>query len=443
MSAGPPDQTMAEPQPPAEIPAWWSWWAVVAAFGCYFCAYGFRKPFTAASFEGAEYAGIGFKTLLITAQVIGYTISKFIGIRVIAEMPRRRRALAILLLIGTAELALVLFGLVPRPWNAVCLFFNGLPLGLIFGLVLGFLEGRRQTEALAAGLCASFIVADGATKSLGTWLLRNGVPEDWMPGVAGAVLLLPLGLFVAMLASLPAPSLRDIAARTERVTLDRVGRLGLLRRLGPGLAALTVIYVCVTVLRSIRADFAPELWRELGLTAAPAIFTQSELLVAAGILVVSGSLAWIEDNRRAFFASLLSCALGFVVLAVALAGLRGGWLGGFAFMVLVGLGLYLPYVAMQAAVFERMLAMTRESGNIGFLVYVIDAVGYLGYVVVMLIRNYGQPGAHVLGLLKSTALLTVILSLACLAVAWAFFARRAPSHQNQARGESKPQQPPQ
>ncbi len=428
MNAGHPEPLAEKPQAAAEPSAWWSWWAVVAAFGCYFCAYGFRKPFTAASFEGAEYAGIGFKTLLITSQVIGYTISKFIGIRVIAEMPRQRRVLAILLLIGTAELALVLFGLVPRPWNAICLFFNGLPLGLIFGLVLGFLEGRRQTEALAAGLCASFIVADGATKSLGTWLLRSGVPEDWMPGTAGAILLVPLGGFVAMLACLPAPSLRDIAARTERVTMNRASRWALLRRLGPGLAALTVIYVCITVLRSIRADFAPELWRELGLNAAPAIFTQSEMLVAAGILLVSGSLAWIDDNRRAFFASLLSCAAGFVILAVALAGLRSGWLGGFAFMVLIGLGLYLPYVAMQAAVFERMLAMTREPGNIGFLVYVIDAVGYLGYVVVMLVRNYGQPGEKVLGLLKSTTLLTVVLSLASLVVAWAFFARRVPDH---------------
>ena len=34
---------------------------------------------------------------------------------------------------------------------------------LVFGLVLGFLEGRRMTEAFVAGLCASFILADGIT----------------------------------------------------------------------------------------------------------------------------------------------------------------------------------------------------------------------------------------------------------------------------------------
>ena len=89
--------------------------------------------------------------------------------------PFCRRAFGILLLIVWAELALLLFGLTPRPWNAVWLFANGLSLGMVFGLVLGFLEGRRVTEALTAGLCCSFILADGVMKSLGTWLLVGGV----------------------------------------------------------------------------------------------------------------------------------------------------------------------------------------------------------------------------------------------------------------------------
>ena len=42
-----------------------------------------------------------------------------------------------------------------------------------------------MSEALAAGLCASFILADGFTKSVGAWLLQNGVSERWMPAAAG------------------------------------------------------------------------------------------------------------------------------------------------------------------------------------------------------------------------------------------------------------------
>ncbi len=131
-----------------EIPAtpkselYWASWSVIAAFGTYFCMYAFRKPFTAASFDGPLVWGATFKTMLVTSQVMGYMLSKFIGIKVIAEMPPERRAIGILVLVFFAESALVLFGIVPRPWNAVCLFANGLPLGMVFGLVLGFLEGR-------------------------------------------------------------------------------------------------------------------------------------------------------------------------------------------------------------------------------------------------------------------------------------------------------------
>ena len=42
-----------------------------------------------------------------------------------------------------------------RPWNVAALFLNGLPLGLIWGLVFGFMEGRRTSEVLGAILCAS------------------------------------------------------------------------------------------------------------------------------------------------------------------------------------------------------------------------------------------------------------------------------------------------
>src|SRR6185295_7928754 len=105
------------------------------------------------------------KTLLVTAQILGYTLSKFIGIKVIAEMPANRRIVWLLGLIALAELALLFFAMAPAPLSYLFLFANGLPLGMVFGLVLGFLEGRRHTELLTAGLCTSFIVAGGVTKS--------------------------------------------------------------------------------------------------------------------------------------------------------------------------------------------------------------------------------------------------------------------------------------
>lgn len=418
-----PHSTLAasQPQPGSEL--FWTVWSIVAAFGTYFCMYAYRKPFTAAEF-GED---LKLKTILVTTQVLGYMVSKFIGIKVIAEMRPERRAGGILTLIGIAQAALVVFGIIPPPWNAVCLFINGLALGMVFGLVLGFLEGRQQTEALAAGLCASFILADGVTKSLGTWLLNQGVSEFWMPAAAGAIFALPLGVFVWMLSRIPPPSAADVAARTARPPIDRRDRWSLLHRYAWGLSMLVVIYLAITVLRSVRADFAPQIWEGLsGERAAPAIFTYSEIFVALGVMVVNGSAVFIRDNRRAFFASLGTCGLGFAMLAAALFGWQLRQLGGFAFMVLIGLGLYLPYVAFHTTIFERLLAMTRDRGNVGFLMYVVDSIGYLGYVAVMLLRMTLQVKGDFVSFFVGTSWVTGGVSLLCLALCWRYFAVRCP-----------------
>lgn len=378
-----------------EVPAITRWlsrpwflglWCVLAAFGAYACMYGFRKPFTAGAYTESEF-GIHLKGWLVTAQVLGYTISKFIGIKVISEMPPGRRAKALLGLVALAQAALFLFALVPPPYNAVCLFFNGLPLGLVFGLVLGFLEGRRMTEVFVAGLCASFILADGVTKSVGAALLRANVPEEWMPFVAGVIFAAPLACFVWMLRHIPAPTELDITARSERSAMSAQDRLRMIKRQGAGLILILLAYLLITVLRSFRADFAPEIWSGLGVGKQPAIFTYSEMWVALGVVFSSGLLVLVKDNRRAFLFALGISTLALGVAAVALVMQRAGALAPFSFMVLLGVGVYVPYVAVHTTVFERLVALTRERGNIGFLMYLADASGYLGYAAVMMARN--------------------------------------------------------
>jgi hypothetical protein len=402
-------------------------WAMFAAFGCYFCMYALRKPFTAASFSGSSLWGVEYKILLVTSQVLGYTLSKFIGIKVIAEMPPTRRAAGILWLISLALLSLILFGLVPRPWNLLCLFLNGLPLGMVFGLVMGFLEGRRATELLVAGLCTSFILADGVTKSVGTWLLRSGVPEDWMPAAAGALFLFPLFLFVWLLSKLPPPDARDQLARSPRYTMNHHERRAFLVRYAPGIGLLIIVYLLVTVLRSLRADFQPEIWKQLGGLSSPAVLTQTELWVALGVLLVNGSNILVRSNRWGFFLALGISCVGFGLLILALLGQQSGWLSGFSFMTLIGLGLYLPYTAFHTSIFERLVAMTRERANIGFLMYVIDACGYLGYVAIMLYKNFGSAAQNFLDLLIYTSWFTAFVSVVCLLGTAIYFARVQPN----------------
>lgn len=366
---------------------------MVAAFVAYFCVYGFRKPFTAGTYDSDGVWGLGFKELIVLTQVVGYTLSKFVGVRVVAEVPPRRRIVALLGVVALAEAGLVAFGLLPRPWAALGLFVNGLALGITFGLIFGFLEGRRSTEALAAGLCTSFIIADGAMKTVGAWLLDRGVSEMWMPAAAGALFAVPLAAAVTVLAETPPPCSADLAARSIREAIDRGERRALFRRHATGLSLIVVVYLVATILRSVRADFAPQLWTELGVDVPPRLYTLTEFWVALGVIVVNGLAVLVRGNRRAFLASLGVCMGGVVLLAATLVGWRFAVISPVTFMVLVGLALYLPYVAIHTTVFERFFAVTRERGNVGYLLYVADALGYLGYVAVLCLRLFGTGGA--------------------------------------------------
>ena len=46
-------------------------------------------------------------------------------------------------------------------------------------------------------------------------------------------------------------------------------------------------------------------------------------------------------------------------------------------MVLTGPGLHLPHVLVHTTLFERLMAVTRDGGNLGFLMYLADSAGYL------------------------------------------------------------------
>lgn len=254
-------------------------------------------------------------------------------------------------------------------------------------------------------------------------MLRCGVTEYWMPAAAGAMFLLPLGATVGMLARIPPPTALDITARAERIAMDHSDRRVLLGRHAAGISAIAIAYLLVTILRSARADFAPEIWRDLGQPAAPAVFSLTELWVALGVIIASGAVIWIRDNRQALLASLVTCAAGFLLLFAAVQMRRNGILDGFEFMVLTGLGLYLPYVSIQTTLFERLLALTRERANVGFLVYVVDALGYLGYVAIMLVRNLLQPDRPLLPALDAACQISAALGVGCLVLAGFRFGR--------------------
>ncbi|WP_437644049.1 DUF5690 family protein [Sorangium sp. So ce362] len=399
--------------------------AMLAAFATYFCMYAFRKPFAVGTFTGAValplLPDLDLKSFYIIAQVIGYCASKFLGIKVVSEMRPERRALAILTCIGVSEAALVLFALVPTPYAALFLVLNGLPLGMVWGLVFGFLEGRRVSDLLGAGLCASFIVASGFVKTIGKLTLGWGVPEVWMPAVTGALFFPPLLLSVWMLAQIPPPTADDEALRTRRAPMDRAARRAFVAANAGGLATLVLGYIVLTAYRDFRDNFAREIWDALDYADQPAILTTAEIPVAIGALVSVAVMMGIRSNRTA-----LVVVHGIMVAGAVLAGLstalyQAGVIGPVAWMISVGLGLYVGYVPFNCVLFDRLIAAVGSVATAGFLITAADAFGYLGSVALLLYKSFGQAKLSWIEFFVGFSYATASLCAALFAASAAYF----------------------
>ena len=108
---------------------------------------------------------------------------------------RRGRFLVVLIVLALASL--LLFAVLPVQWKFVAIFLNGVPLGMVWGLVVSYMEGRKNSDLLLAGLACSFIVASGVVKDVGRWFIRDmGLTEFWMPFATGALFLIPFFMFI-------------------------------------------------------------------------------------------------------------------------------------------------------------------------------------------------------------------------------------------------------
>ncbi len=394
----------------------------LVAFTAYCCMYAMRKPFTAASYAGLEWHGIQFKIVLVVSQVLGYAISKFIGIRIISSMKQAHRSVWMIGLLLLALLSLLGFALTPFPYNALWLFVNGLPLGMIWGVIFGYIEGRRTTEVLAAALSVNFILSSGFVKSVGQWVLtEKGVPEFWMPFVVGMIFLPLLLLSIGLLEQIPPPSDADKAQRHVRTPMTAVDRRALWRRYAPGFALLMGVYLLLTIIRDVRDNFAVEIWTELGFGGRTAILTTAEIPVAVLTLLGLAALIAVKNNFKAFWLNHGLTLGGGATLAGSTFLFQQHWIDPFTWMVLSGFALFVPYIIFNGILFDRLLAAFREPGNVGFLMYVADAIGYLGSVLVLLWRNFGFSKMSWIEFYCALCYVGSSLIIAMMVFSWVFF----------------------
>jgi hypothetical protein len=368
---------------------WLTVYASLSAFCLYTCVYAFRKTFPAATFSGIEYWGVSYKVWLVTFQAVGYALSKFIGIKVISELRSSSRSGGILLMVSIAGASWLLFGLVPAPYNIIFLLMNGLPLGLVWGMVFGYLEGRRTTEVLGATLSVSFIFSAGLCRSVGAWLMRDwGVSETWMPFVACCLFILPLLMFLFLLDKVPPPSEVDEQMRTRREPMQKGERKAFTREFLPGIVLFIICYVLLTTFRDFRDNFSAEVWKSLGEGSAANIYTSTEIPVSIIVLAIMGSIMFIRNNKKALMINHVIIALGMILIGVSTFLFEAEYLSAKTWMIVIGLGLYMGYVPFNSMFFDRMIATFRYVGTVGFIMYVADSFGYLGSISVLFFKEF-------------------------------------------------------
>ncbi|CCK77533.1 conserved hypothetical protein [Oleispira antarctica RB-8] len=405
---------------------WFIVFAISAAFLTYFSMYAFRKPFSVGLYNQDGFFGVDFKVLLILSQVLGYMFSKYIGIGVISGMLHNRRAWMIICLVMLAEGALFLFAVLPAHLKPFAMFLNGLPLGMIWGLVFSYLEGRKTSELLGAGLSATFIVASGMVRSVGKGLIVYwDVEEFWMPVLTGLIFMPLLFISVYALSLLPEPDAEDEALRNKREPMSGSDRWQLFSQHWFGLLALIFAFMMFTGLRDFRDNFSSEIWMALGFGSEPAIFTYAGIRIAGMVLIALALLMLIRDNFKAFTANHLAIVIGCGIMVVSTGLFQQGSLDSKVWMVALGTGLYLAYIPFNCFLFDRFVAVAGPtmgiSANAGFLIYLADSAGYTGSVGLLLVKHFYAPDISWLHFFIESIYVTAFVGGGLVVSSWLYF----------------------
>lgn len=398
-------------------------WAFFAAFGAYFSTYAFRKPYTTGSFEGLLLVGdLDLKTTLIISQILGYMLSKFLGVKIISELKQNSRVFLILMLVGIAQFALFLFAYFPAPYNIIFMFLNGLPLGMVWGVIFSYLEGRRFTEFLGIGLSINMIMTSGILKSLYKYVQSvTGFGEFTMPAVIGCIFIPFFLFFVWMLAQIPQPNMEDRAAKQERYPMDNEMKRTTLLNYGLGLLSVIVAYCLFTTLRDFRDNFMVEILSSLSYGEDIFVYARLETTIALIVMVCIAAFIFFRNNLLAYKTISAAMVGSSILMLTSTIAFENNQLSPFQWMACLGVGFFLPYLMIQIAYFERIISIFKIKGNAGYFVYLCDSIGYLGSVMLLLYKEFLLNDISFADVLIRFSKIVAIVAMVSLTFQYLFF----------------------
>ncbi|WP_250636621.1 DUF5690 family protein [Pedobacter sp. PACM 27299] len=317
------------------------------------------------------------------------------------------------------------FAIIPAPWNIAFLFINGFPLGMIWGLVFSYLEGRRNTEFMGAVMSVSLIFASGFIKTVARTVMDLlPVNEYWMPFCTGLLFVIPLLLFVGLLELVPPPTEEDQRLRTKRLPMNGSQRKKFLLNFLPGVILTVIIYVVLTVIRDLRDNFEVEIWHDLGVTDNH-IYAKIDGFIALIVLSMIGLLILVRNNLKAFVVIHWMIIGGCALTGIATLLFDAHYISPVVWMCMVGMGLYMAYIPYNAMFFERMIATFNYKSNIGFVMYVSDAIGYLGSVSILLFKEFGDAQISWGHFFRQSTVVAAVVGVTCSMVSLLYFHQKS------------------
>jgi hypothetical protein len=193
-----------------------------------------------------------------------------------------------------------------------------------------------------------------------------------------------------LLEKIPNPTKEDMELRSERIPMTGKDRKNLVLQFLFPITIWVLFYTFLTAFRDFRDNFARELWDSIGYKGDISVYSSSETIVAIIVLVVLAAAFYFKDNMKALFFYQILLLLGSVSIGLSTFLFHAGNISPFTWMIISGFGLYICYVPFNCLFFDRFIGAFKIKGNAGFLIYIADSFGYLGSVLVLLYKNFGQ-----------------------------------------------------
>eukprot|EP01065_Artemidia_motanka_P023898 TRINITY_DN28549_c0_g1_i1.p1 TRINITY_DN28549_c0_g1~~TRINITY_DN28549_c0_g1_i1.p1 ORF type:complete len:564 (+),score=136.98 TRINITY_DN28549_c0_g1_i1:62-1693(+) len=420
-------------------------YACTFSFCAYAVVYNLRSPWRAATYDrDRQILGVDFKDALTIAWTLAYFLGKALSAPVLGGLRRGRRVPLLMLCLACNLAAWGLFAAVPQGsdpdrWvdivRVVAMAASSVPLAFFWGTFFRYLEGRDYTELLGACMSAAIIVGSGTAKSIGSALVDAGLTEETMPIVAGAGSAPFIALFCLLIDRLPEPTESERALRGKRRRMSPAAQREAITAYWPGLVALWFACIVLTALRDYRDVFTADMWKELNDDSSmPSwLFTTTEVIVAAVVLLAVAAVASVRDNQLGFQIILGLCAAGFAMtggIQLLHSKLWDSQEGQGVWLTVSGVGVFLGYVPVSAVLYDRLVGALRIRATSVYFISVSDVFGYIGSVGLLLFRNYDHRMKDLKKheFFKDCCLYGSAFGFVCVILAWAYFRYRMRQH---------------